>query len=107
MIHADVVVDARMRKRDRSASLIGLAGLTIGVGPGFTAAFNCDHAIESQWGPRLGTVLGEGAAADLGGDVREIDGHVADRVIYTPCAGVFGWTLRAHRLQSEGGLPYC
>src|SRR5437899_942921 len=70
----DVLIDARMRKQETPASLLQLAPLTIGIGPGFAAGINCHLAIESQWGPSLGSVIAAGATASLAGTVREIEG---------------------------------
>jgi xanthine dehydrogenase accessory factor len=84
----DVLVDARMRKRVQPERQLGLAPLTIGLGPNFVAGKTTDLAIETQWGDRLGAVVEEGPTRALGGEPRDFDGHGRDRFIYAPVAGV-------------------
>jgi len=83
-----VLVDARMRKRERPESQIALAPLTIGLGPNVVAGETTHLAIETQWGEALGTVLEAGATRELGGEPRSFDGHGRDRFVYAPAAGV-------------------
>jgi xanthine dehydrogenase accessory factor len=84
----DVLVDARMRKRVQPERQLGLAPLTIGLGPNFVAGKTTDLAIETQWGDRLGAVVEEGPTRALRGEPRDFDGHGRDRFIYAPVAGV-------------------
>lgn len=84
----DVLVDARMRKRQRPPDLRSLAPLTIGLGPGFVVGDNCDAAVETGW-EALGAVVREGATAPLRGEPRAILGHARDRLVYAPVAGLF------------------
>ena len=84
----DVVVDARMRKRERPERQIELAPLTIGLGPNVVAGETTHLAIETQWGDDLGKVLRAGATRALGGEPRSFDGHARDRFVYAPVAGV-------------------
>ena len=71
----DVIVDARMQKRAVTPDFRGLARITVGLGPGFTAQENCDLAIEAHLA-RSGATLrkGKAQAADgvavLGGNAR-------------------------------------
>ncbi len=58
-----VLVDARMRKRERPESQIDLAPLTIGLGPNFVAGETTHLAIETQWGDALGALVTEGRDA--------------------------------------------
>ncbi|WP_340671888.1 xanthine dehydrogenase [Bradyrhizobium ottawaense] len=51
----DVLIDARLQKRRTKPDLRQLAGLTIGLGPGFSRSSNCDVAIETRPG-RIGLV---------------------------------------------------
>jgi len=73
-----VLVDARMRKRERDLRL----------GPNVVAGETTHLAIETQWGEALGTVLEAGATRELGGEPRSFDGHGRDRFVYAPAAGV-------------------
>jgi xanthine dehydrogenase accessory factor len=84
----DVLVDARMRKRERPERQIDLAALTIGLGPSFVAGETTHLAIETQWGEDLGSVLEDGATRALGGEPRSFAGHGRERFVYAPVAGV-------------------
>jgi xanthine dehydrogenase accessory factor len=90
---ADVVVDARMLKRDQD-KLKGFAGLTIGLGPGFSAGEHVDVVIETNRGPDLGRVIYAGCAEPDTGVPAAVAGHSEERVIRAPLAGVF--TAEAH-----------
>jgi xanthine dehydrogenase accessory factor len=83
-----VLVDARMRKRATPEFQIGLAPLTIGLGPNFVAGETTDLAIETQWGDDLGCVIEHGTTNTLAGEPRSFDGHARDRFVYAPVAGV-------------------
>lgn len=59
----DVLIDARMQKYRVKPDLRWLAGLTIGLGPGFEGGANCDIAIETH--PALaGTMVRKGRLAE-------------------------------------------
>ena len=85
----DVLVDARMRKRTTPERQIGLAPMTIGLGPNFCAGEGVDLAIETQWGDDLGAVIARGATAPLAGEPNSIEGHGRDRYVYAPQSGLF------------------
>jgi xanthine dehydrogenase accessory factor len=87
-VQPDVLVDARMRKRETPERQRDLAPLTIGLGPGFVAGETTHLAVETQWGEALGTVVREGPTRALGGEPRSFDGHARDRFGYAPVAGV-------------------
>jgi xanthine dehydrogenase accessory factor len=82
------LVDARMRKRDVPEDQRGLAPVTIGLGPNFTAGGNVDVAIETHWDD-LGRVIRVGSTRPLEGEPRPIEGVGRERFIYAPLAGVF------------------
>ncbi len=84
----DVLVDARMRKRAQPECQIGLAPLTIGLGPNVVAGETTDLAVETQWGDELGTVLRAGATRSLSGEPRSFDGVGRERFVYAPVGGV-------------------
>jgi xanthine dehydrogenase accessory factor len=88
-VHPQVLVDARMRKRERPETQRGLAPLTVGLGPNFESGANVDVAIETAWGDDLGAVLWQGRTRDLSGEPQAIAGHARDRYVYAPVAGVF------------------
>jgi xanthine dehydrogenase accessory factor len=86
-VQPQVLVDARMRKREEPESQLDLAPLTIGLGPNFVAGETTHLAIETQWGDALGTLVSAGATRALGGEPRSFDGHARDRFVYAPVAG--------------------
>ena len=89
VVRADVIVDARMRKRSKPEVQRGLAKMVIGVGPNFRAGENADVVIETAWGDQLGAVITEGASQPLAGEPRELSGHGRERFVYAPASGVF------------------
>jgi xanthine dehydrogenase accessory factor len=84
-----ILIDARMRKREYPEVQRGLAPLTIGLGPNFTAGENSDLIVETGWGDDLGQFSDKGTTRPLEGDPQPIDGHSRDRFIYAQQAGVF------------------
>ncbi len=82
----DIIVDARMHKRGVMPRLRGLARVTIGLGPGFTARGNCDVAIETR-PDRAGLVLREGTTEPQDGAPSLLGGVGAERFVYTDAAG--------------------
>jgi xanthine dehydrogenase accessory factor len=82
----DVLVDARMRKRDRPESQRGLAPLTIGLGPNFVAGDTIDLVVETSW-EQLGHIVTRGRSLPFRGEPRPIAGHARDRYVYAPVAG--------------------
>ena len=89
VLHPDIMVDARMRKRALPEPQRHLARLTIGLGPNFIAGEQTDVAIETAWGDELGRVIRRGTPRPLAGPPRTIAGHSTDRYVYAPAAGVF------------------
>ena len=86
LIAPDVLIDARMRKRDCPETQRGLSPLTIGLGPNFVAGETTDVVVETSW-EQLGRVMTGGAALPLRGEPRAIAGHGRDRYVYAPVAG--------------------
>ncbi len=89
-----VLVDARMRKREVPERQRGLAPLTIGLGPNFIAGDTVDVVVETAWGERLGALIRDGNALALAGDPRPLGGYGRERFIYAPKAGVFRTSLQ-------------
>ena len=81
-----VLVDARMQKRDAVADLRHLASLTVGVGPGFAVAKNCDIAIETR-PAKSGAVLYTGQTDAVDGKAQLLGGVGAERFVYSGTAG--------------------
>ncbi len=101
-VQPQVLVDARMRKRDQPEPQRGLAPLTIGLGPNFEAGRNVDVAIETAWGDDLGGVLRQGRTRDLAGEPQPIAGHARDRYVYAPIAGIFSTALDVGNAVVQG-----
>ncbi|HVP58757.1 MAG TPA: molybdenum hydroxylase [bacterium] len=102
-LDVDVVVDARMLKRSHG-SLRGLAKLTIGLGPGFSAGDDVDAVIETNRGPDLGRVIYEGSAEADTGVPAAVGGASGDRVIRAPLAGSFAGRARVGDLVEQGSV---
>lgn len=84
----DVIVDARMLKRDQDISM-ELAPLVIGLGPGFAAGDNVHAVVETNRGQNLGRAIYSGSAEAFTGVPAEIRGFSEERVIRAPESGVF------------------
>lgn len=84
----DVLIDARLQKRRIRPELRRLAGLTIGLGPGFSRSANCDVAIETRPG-RIGLVQRDGwtdAADGIAGPLGDLG---AERFVYSSFVGTW------------------
>lgn len=57
-----VLIDARMDKKPPEDNYINTVPLMIGIGPGFTAGFDCHIVIESNRGHFLGQIYRKGTA---------------------------------------------
>ncbi len=99
---ADVLIDARMRKRSVPESQRDLARTTIGLGPNFETGGNVDIAIETAWGADLGRPVLFGRTQPLEGEPMPLAGHARDRYVYSPAAGVFRTALAIGALVTAG-----
>jgi xanthine dehydrogenase accessory factor len=88
LLRPDVLIDARMRKHVQPERQIGLAPLTIGLGPNFIAGDMIDIAIETAWGDDFGHVIQKGATRPLQGEPNPINGVARERYVYSPAAGI-------------------
>lgn len=84
----DVVVDAILAKRNLGTHITD-APLVIGVGPGFTAGEDCHCVIETMRGHTLGRVIEQGSAIPNTGIPGNVGGYTVERVLRTPCPGIF------------------
>lgn len=101
-LHPTILVDARMRKHLQPEVQLGLAELTIGLGPNFIAGETVHTAIETNWGKSLGQIIQHGATHPLQGEPREMDGHARDRYEYAPTAGTFHTTFQIGDFVMQG-----
>ena len=101
---ADVVVDARVAKRNIDTSLddAGAEGLVIGIGPGFTAGVDCHAVVETRRGHHLGRVLWDGSAAPDTGTPGVVEGKGAERVLRAPAGGTVAWNVAIGDLVTAG-----
>ncbi len=82
-----VLVDATLRKRALETGL-DTAKLTIGLGPGFTAAKDVHAVIETNRGHTLGRVYWEGTALADTGIPEQVLGIRNERVLRAPADGL-------------------
>ncbi len=80
------VVDAILVKRNLGTHR-GMAPITVGLGPGFSAGDDVDAVVETMRGHHLGRVILQGAAIPNTGVPGVIAGYAAERVIHAPEAG--------------------
>lgn len=85
----EVVVDARMRKKQQAPLQLHEAPLVVGIGPGFVAGEQVHAVVETNWGDDLGRVIWQGGALDYTGQHRVVEGHGKDRYVYAPRQGRF------------------
>ncbi|QQO35492.1 xanthine dehydrogenase [Bradyrhizobium diazoefficiens] len=84
----DVLIDARLQKRRIRPDLRRLAGLTIGLGPGFSGSSNCDVAIETRPG-RIGLVQRDGWTDAADGIASRLGDLGAERFVYSNFVGTW------------------
>lgn len=87
-INPSVVVDAIIAKKNLGTT-IDMAPLVIALGPGFEAKKDCDIVIETNRGHSLGQIIKEGKAMDNTGVPGLIMGFGKERVLRSPCSGIF------------------
>lgn len=80
------VVDAILAKRNLGTHR-GMAPVTVGLGPGFTAGDDVDYVVETMRGHRLGRVIAEGPPLPNTGVPGLIAGRAAERVLHAPASG--------------------
>lgn len=102
VLRPQILVDARMRKHMQPEIQLGLAELTIGLGPNFIAGETTDIAIETSWGELLGQIIEDGPTNLLQGEPQEIAGHVRDRYVYATISGTFYSSLRLGDSVTQG-----
>lgn len=100
----EVLVDARMRKRAVPEDQRGQAPLVIGLGPNFTAGGNCDLAVETAWGERLGEVIEQGSTGAFAGEPKPVGGWGRERYVYAPVAGLFRTAFNIGDAVREGQI---
>ncbi len=87
-LHPDVVVDARMAKRNLDTRICD-APVVVGLGPGFSAGQDVHAVVETARGHHLGRVLLRGSAEPDSHVPGLVEGFGRERVLWAPCAGTF------------------
>ncbi len=98
-----IVVDAIIAKRNLGTTR-ALAPFTVALGPGFTAGEDVDCVIETTRGHRLARLIYEGCAAPNTGIPGNIGGYTIERVIHSPCAGIFKACSRIGDIVKQGDV---
>ncbi|HEX7929089.1 MAG TPA: hypothetical protein VF678_15950, partial [bacterium] len=88
----DVLVDARMRKKQQPPGQRDRAAFVVGIGPGFVAGDQAHVVIESNWGDHLGDVIHTGGTEAYTGKHKRIEGFGRERYLYAPAGGTFHTT---------------
>lgn len=83
-----IVIDAIIAKKNLGTS-ITMADFVIALGPGFNAGKDCHAVIETQRGHNLGKIIYSGTAAENTGIPGIIAGVGKERVMHSPCQGIF------------------
>lgn len=99
----DVLVDAIIAKRN-CGTRRDMAPFVVALGPGFTAGIDCDAVIETMRGHDLGRVFymeGAMACADTH-EPGNVGGFTHERVMHTPCAGVYEPVCRIGDMVKAG-----
>lgn len=82
------VVDAILAKRNLGTTR-KMAPITVGLGPGFCAGKDVDAVVETMRGPHLGKIYYQGEAIPNTGIPGKVGGYDKERVLHSPCAGIF------------------
>jgi xanthine dehydrogenase accessory factor len=95
------VIDAILAKSNLGTHR-GMADITIGLGPGFSAGRDVNVVIETMRGHDLGRLILEGSAAPNTGVPGNIGGKSAQRVLRAPTAGVVKHVKRLGDVAEAG-----
>ena len=98
-----VVVDAIIAKRNLGTSM-DMAPFTVALGPGFSAGTDVDCVIETARGHNLARLIYSGSATPNTGIPGNIGGYTIERVIHSPCAGVFRGTRHIGDIVKKGDV---
>ena len=82
------LIDATISKKNLGLN-INLASVVIALGSGFSAGVDCHYVIETMRGHDFGRIIYSGYALENTGVPAEIMGIGADRLLKSPCAGIF------------------
>ena len=98
-----VVIDATLAKKNQG-TFISDAPLVIGMGPGFTAGKDVHIVIETQRGHNLGRLILDGEAEPNTGVPQPVHGFGRERVLRSPCNGIFNSIRDIGEMVSAGDI---
>jgi xanthine dehydrogenase accessory factor len=102
-IKPHVSVDAILAKKNLGTAMID-APLVIALGPGFYAGRDVHFVVETDRGHDLGRLISEGEASPNTGVPGEIADKGLERILRSPCDGVFQSELNIGLPVEEGDL---
>ena len=102
-IRPHVVVDAIIAKKNLGTNL-SEAPLVIGLGPGFEAGKDVHMAIETNRGHNLGRIILKGCPEPNTGAPGNINGYTTERVLRSPCSGIFTSSLTIGTLVKKNDV---
>jgi xanthine dehydrogenase accessory factor len=102
-IRPHVVVDAIIAKKNMGTNL-SEAPLVIGLGPGFEAGKDVHMVIETNRGHNLGRIILNGSAEPNTGAPGNIKGYTKERVLRSPCSGIFNSSLNIGTLVKQNDV---
>ncbi len=102
-IKPHVVIDAIIAKKNLGTNL-SEAPLVIGLGPGFEAGRDVHMVIETNRGHNLGRIILNGCAEPNTGAPGNISGHTKERVLRSPCSGIFKSSLNIGTLVKQNDV---
>ena len=82
------LVDAILAKKNLGTTR-NMAGITVGLGPGFIAGVDVDAVVETMRGHDLGRLIFAGSALPDTGVPGLIEGYGKERVVHAPSSGLF------------------
>ncbi len=97
------LIDAILAKRNLGTTR-DMAGITVGLGPGFSAGVDVDAVIETMRGHDLGRLLFAGSALPDTGVPGLIEGYGKERVVHAPAAGLFESVRKIGDIVEKGEI---
>jgi len=103
----DIVIDARMRKKEAEAIPLESGRFVLGIGPDYETGVNCHAIVETNRGHSLGRVIWSGRAAANTREPATVMGYSQQRILRAPISGVFqpvveiGASIRAGEIAAR------
>ena len=97
------VVDAILAKKNLGTNR-EMAGITVGLGPGFEAGKDVDAVIETMRGHDLGIIIYQGKAAENTGIPGVIAGFGKERVLRSPAKGIIKTKKKITDIVKKGEI---